>query len=229
MDIKEIFDRTILRSGQYLIRRPNLEMDEDSFRLLVDDALQIYTKAVPLHKAYSINMQSQRSFLFTDNFDSEIGRKPDWISQCFPLRSEGSVFGYNALNTTSFTNGQRNSELVDPIQAPWDYNKQNSTLTVPYSAYWKVTAVYNHKIEKIKVDNKDVYTIKTIDSSDQLFLKLVQAYFLQGIGRSRRAFTLNDLPIVMDAGEIASEGKALEDEVTELLKNTQKFYLAFGG
>ena len=54
--------------------------------------------------------------------------------------------------------------------------------------------------------------------------------FMIGIGRSRRAFTLNDLPILMDAGEIVSEGRELYREVIEEeLPKYQKFHLSYGG
>jgi hypothetical protein len=50
-----------------------------------------------------------------------------------------------------------------------------------------------------------------------------------GVGRSRRAFTLNDLPIIMDASEIVQEGRELYKEVIEEeLPKYQKFYLAYG-
>jgi hypothetical protein len=114
--------------------------------------------------------------------------------------------------------------LEDPVEAPWVYNKAVGTLTVPYSSKWRILACFYHIIEK----TDEVYEVKTITSHDHVFFKLLQAYFLQGIGRSRRAFTLNDLPIIMDASDIASEGKEMESSAMEELKNIQSFHLAMG-
>ena len=60
-------------------------------------------------------------------------------------------------------------------------------------------------------------------------MTLVRGMFLKGIGRSRRAFTLNELPILMDAGDLISEGEALVEKAEQQMQNHQKFRLASGG
>lgn len=226
MKITDIFDRILLRSGQFIIKRGNIDIDVDSFRILVEDALSDYSGAVPYSCDYDMNFNSTRSFKFPDDFDSELNRSPDWISEVTPISSHGSI--YSVLNQgLTATSRTAYSELIEPIQAPWDYNKKTKVLTVPYSAYYKVTGVYNHEIISEIIDGVEVYSIPTISREDQPFFDLLRAMFLIGIGRSRRAFTLNDLPITMDADQLASEGEALLEKATEALQNDQKFYLAF--
>ncbi len=222
MNINDIFDRILLRSGQFILRKSNVEIDVDSFRILVEDALAIYNKAYPFTKQYSIEIIYPRSVVLDENFDKEMGRSPDWVSEVTPIRYLGNSYNMGMRTTDTF--------LIDPIEAPWDYNKHTKLLTVPYSAFYKIVLCYYHQIDSKfdEITGETVYDIKTISAQDGIFFKLLQGMFLTGIGRSRRAFTLNDLPITVDASEMASEGKELIDEAKEEIKNIQKFYLAMG-
>lgn len=223
-----MFERILLRSGQFILKRKNVDIDLDSFRLLVEDTLAIYSKASPFDKKYDIPIgAANRHFTFDEFYDPDIKRVPDWISEVTPVRPIGpSVGGFGVvagINSTSNVN----PELIDPVQAPWDYCKP--VLTVPFSANYKVIAVYKHWIEKDETDpTKPKYSVPKITFDDNVFFDLLRAYFLQGVGRSRRAFTLSDLPIVMDADQMISEGDALLERAMEDLQNIQKFYLADG-
>lgn len=218
MTIDEIFDRILLRSGQYILRKARIEIDVDSFRILVEDALSEYSGFVPHTCEYTMNFNSSRSFTFPPDFDTTLNRSPDWLSEVTPISSFGSV-------STVFR--QRDcSELIDPIQAPWDYNKKTKVLTVPYSSYYKVIGVYEHEVSKVD-GSTNSYEVLTIDKGAQPFFKILQGMFLQGIGRSRRAFTLSDLPILMDADTLVSEGVEIVEKANEEMQDDQKFYLAY--
>ncbi len=70
-----------------------------------------------------------------------------------------------------------------------------------------------------------------VDGTDEdTFFALLTGRFLQTIGRFRRAFTIGEIPITMDASELVSDGlemaTAAEDDLTE---NQAKFYLAGWG
>jgi len=221
--IEDIFDRILLRSGQFILRKSRIDIDIDSFRILVEDALSEYSGFVPYEKPYTMDFNSQRNFTFPDGWDTDLNRSPDWIAEATPINSFGSI------NTILNYSGSPQNALIDPIQAPWDYNKVNKTLTVPYSAFYKVVACYEHEIVSEVIDGVTVYSVPTIDRKDQPFFDLLKGMFLQGIGRSRRAFTLNDLPILMDAETLASEGDEIMERALEGLQADQKFYLAFGG
>lgn len=227
MKIKDMFERILIRSGQFIMAKSKVEMDDDSFRILVEDALAVYSKSHPFEKFYVINSVFPRTFTFDEYFDPEMKRVPDWISEVNPATFSGISLA-NFYQGNSNYPGQR-SELVIPTECPWTYRKP--VLTVPFSSKYEVKAVFKHRVTKVPnldPNCKIEYEVITINEDDSVFFKLLQAYFLQGIGRSRRAFTLNDLPIIMDADAIASEGKELENEAKEELQNTQKFYLAMG-
>jgi len=230
MNIKDIFDRILLRSGQYIIKKSKVDIDIDSFRILVEDALADYSKAVPYDCEYDLDLNSVRNFTFPSDYDPDLKRAPDWLSEVSPISSFGSlhtVFGHRGEGTGV----QPYTRAEDPIEAPWDFNRKTKRLTVPFSAYYKITACYKHHIVETlnEQTGESDYDIPTITVDDQVFFKLLQAMFLLGIGRSRRAFTLSDLPIVMDADQLVSDGEQLLENAKEELNNVQKFHLSYGG
>jgi hypothetical protein len=227
MNIRDIFDRILLRSGQYIIRKAKVDIDVDTFRILVEDALADYSKAVPYECDYDLNMNASRNYVFPNDFDPVLLRSPDWLSEVTPISSFGSlhtVFGHRQ-SSDSYC-----SEVIDPIEAPWVFNSKTKNLTVPFSANYKVTACYKHRIvATLNTSTGETdFTIPTITIDDQIFFRFLQGKFLQGIGRSRRAFTLSDLPIIMDADQMVSDGVEMVDRANEDMNNVQKFHLAFG-
>jgi len=194
--------------------------------VLVEDALAEYNKHKPIDKIYNLELVSPRQYNWDLHLDPIFNRSPDWISECTPMK-------YGAVSISSFYMqnyyNQESQYLINPTEAPWDYTKP--LLTVPFSSRYKIIAVYNHTIEQVMDDQglpTNDWEIKSISSKDTHLLKLIQAYFLQGIGRSRKAFTLNDLPIIMDADAIAAEGNELEEKTLEGLRNSSKFHLSMG-
>jgi hypothetical protein len=211
----------------------NIELDVDNFRELVEDALDIYSDQVPFSREYEKDLTGSRNLTLDETFDPELGRKPEWLSEVHPIRTTGTFYGHylNSHNRSGYGSQYSTTELSEPTIAPWKYNKESGKLTVPYSGFYKIVGVYRHTIEKTQDDSGNMtWTVNTIGNRDQAFIKLCQAMFMIGIGRSRRAFTLQDLPILMDAAEIVSEGRELYKEVIdEELPKYQKFHLAYGG
>lgn len=227
MNIHDMFDRILLRSGQYIIKKAKVDIDVDSFRVLVEDALADYSKSVPHEVESLINLNNFRSFIFPVDYNEELQRRPDWLSEVTPTSSFGSyqsVLMYKPVEA-------RKIVAEDPVECPWVYNKQTHELVVPYSSYYKIIGCYKHIVVGTFNDEtgETDYDVPTISLDDQLFFKLLRGMFLQGIGRSRRAFTLSDLPIVMDADQLVSDGVEMEDKAREDLKDVQKFYLSYGG
>ena len=70
------------------------------------------------------------------------------------------------------------------------------------------------------------YDLPGITHRDHRFLKLMQGRFMQALGRSRKAFTLNDLPITSDAAEMVSSGKEIETEAITEINESGKWWLA---
>jgi hypothetical protein len=214
--VSEMFDRVLVRSGQYIIKPKYIELDVDRFRVLVEDACALYSKSRPFDRDYDINFRGNLQYTFTDTFDLELKRVPNWISEVKPT------------NLGRFYDSPYNSSSVsETIELPWVYEKP--VLTVPYYSMFRVKAVYKHIVESVPVENNTPeYEVKTITVEDDMFFKILQAYFLQGLGRSRRAFTHNDLPITMDADTLAGEAETMLNDIKEEIQNVQKFHLAIG-
>jgi hypothetical protein len=70
------------------------------------------------------------------------------------------------------------------------------------------------------------YDLPDITYKDHRFLKLVMGRFMQGLGRSRKAFILNDLPITSDAVEMVSSGREIENEAKTEMEENGKWYMA---
>lgn len=227
MDITDIFSRVLLKSGQYVLSSAKVDINIDAFRLLVEDSLAVYNRYSPADKLYNKEIYYPRQYDWSHDIDPEFGRVPDWVSSANPMRYGGGSIGGILLREAQL-NGQ--TELIDPIQSPWRYNKP--MLTVAHSARYELRGVYNHIIEEIipttHVDDTRQFDVRTISLADQAFFDHVRAGFLMGVGRSRRSFTLNDLPITMDADQICSDADTLEQKAMESMQNYQKFYLTQG-
>jgi hypothetical protein len=144
---------------------------------------------------------------------------PESIADVIPVRVLGSLpYGF-------MINQSLNSYLEERGMVPYTYRKP--VLTVPFSADFEVHMIWHHRLKEVP-NNPGTLGIDTITDDDDEFFALLSAKFMQAIGRSRRAFTLNDLPIISDAAEMVSEGKTLEDEAMQnLIDNKMKWYLAW--
>lgn len=187
----------------------------------MEDALADYSKVYPYVKDYVINMVDRR-FTFDEAFDEELNRVPDWIANCTPVLGIGNP----TMNPYQGLIGLNNRMSDEPFQAVHVYRKPK--LTVSHTGDWDVQACFKHKVIALEEDddisNETIYDVPTITSEDTVFFQLLQGLFLQGIGRSRRSFTLNDLPINMDADTLASEGESIEEKARENFQNIQKIH-----
>lgn len=225
MTINEIFDRILLRSGQFILRKSKIDIDPDNFRILVEDALAKYSGYVPHTYAHpDLDLNASRSFTFPEDYEPTLKVAPDWLSEVTPVSSFGSIGGVFVNRESQQNRYGTDSELINPVLAPWDFNKRTKVLTVPYSSFYNVISVYHHRVQKI--EGEEEYEVRTMDIQQHNFFKLLQGMFLQGIGRSRRAFTLSDLPILMDADTLVSEGENIVEKTEEKLQNDQRFYLS---
>jgi hypothetical protein len=221
--VDEIWERILIRSGQFILNRNKIELDPEKFVVLVEDALAEYNQSRPFDKTYNITIPT-RNFTFTDSFDPDLGIIPSMLAEVTPTRA------YNAnpfLYGTGFGSPlYNNSELIEPLQVPWDYTAPK--LTVPMNGDFKIIAIYPHRVVKDVSTLSDIHwKVSTISvNNDQHFFKLLQGLFLQGIGRSRRSFTLSDIPITMDADQLYSEGKEIEERALEDIHKNKKIYLA---
>ena len=224
-----MFKDIIVESGQFLINTDNIEIDHDRFKRLVRKALSTYSRFRPYTETIYSRTAVRRRMRLDDAMITSLTGKdylgaPDWISDVTPTR----LYGVNPYYIYKNLDPRRNPNLVEKTGMPWVYRKPE--LYLPISAEYSILAVWNHKIVETQDDiNGFEYDVPTLEENDSdKFMELLKGMFLQGIGKSRRAFTMNDLPILMDGEQIASEGLEIQREAMEDLENVQKFYLAWG-
>lgn len=256
MYLNDLFDAIIVRSGQFILTNDSIELDSGKFLRLVRVALGKYNRYCPHDEVFHLKMQANRRYTFDESFQPFAGGLtlgiPEAISSVTPTAIAGSPAfnlqfvngfgssGYGLRNVPKQSSpvdpnfalpgqNQVGSEQMEKSNFPWVY--QNNTLYIPYSADVEIIAFWNHPIiiDEADANNPERINLPTISYNDDQFLDLLQGMFLRALGVSRRAFTLNDLPLTTDGADIASEGQSLEEAAMEEIRNNKsKFYLAYG-
>ena len=223
MLLKEIKDEVIIgRSGQFILEPENLEIDDSKFLILVRSCLRKYNRHSPAHGKTNITA-SGTSYLFLEADSIGI---PDWIAAVLPLASGGSFGAFH------HTHGSHNSNVWGPelVKRKFTWEYRTPTLYLPYSGTFDVTWVRNHRVTQNDNEQNQIASFGVDGTDEDTFFALLTGRFLQTIGRFRRAFTIGEIPITMDASELVSDGlemaTAAEDDLTE---NQAKFYLAGWG
>lgn len=227
-NLQNLFDRVLIDSGQFILPQDKVELDVKKFKILVDMVIGIWNKYNPIYTHLYKDITTQRQYKFdTTNTPfvtwkgkptTSVKGAPVWVTEIQPIRVSG-VYPYWLRDYD-----RPKSNLDIKTEFPWEY--RNPILTVPVSGEYDVFAVYHHTLVEVSTEQSTDYMIETVDDTDDHFLNLLKAKFLVGLGRSRRAFTIQDIPITTDASELVSEGKDLEKETMDLIKENASFFLA---
>ena len=193
LTLEELFNLILIRSGQFLIGKDDVELDYDKFETLVKKTLKTYSKYKPIREKLFITLTNYQ-YTFTENI-------PYYISDVNPCYS--TVF--NPLLQIATQSG--NVPFVE-----WEYRKP--TLYTNFNGKAEVVAWFEWEIKTVDSGKK------FIELEDELYLDLITAEFLMGLARSRRSFSLNDLPITNDSEILASEGQKLYEDTIETLRQT---------
>ena len=226
MNVREIFDRVLTESGQYLFTLDNIEVKTHSFVQLVRSTLAAVNKHCPPDAVLNLPISGGRDYTFTENQLDCNGVQvgiPDYIYDVTPVSVSGVV---PAILRDTF---QINPELSDKATLPYIYRKP--TLTVAISADFEVKSVHKHKLTSDAANSSDPtrWRVDTLTQEMDEFFALLTAKFIQTVGRSRRAFTLEDLPISSDADTMVGDGKEMEQEAIEQLQNNTAIHIGIGG
>jgi hypothetical protein len=218
MTLQELFDRVMINSGQFEFGNDRIDLQEEKFKILTEMCVGVYNGYSPINTHIFKEINFSRQYTFTESNTPE--GIPEEIVDLVPVRISG-VLPYYLREYD-----RPKSQLDIKVEFPFVYRKP--TLTVPISAEYDLHVIYKHKVTSIGDSDQPKYEIKTLSDGEDEFINLVTGKFMQIIGRNRRAFTLNELPITSDAAELVSEGKEIEREALEdLIENKGKFYLAW--
>jgi len=220
MLLTEIADHVMLESGEFIIGSMDLTLiDQTKFWNLVRRELAYYEKYKPLTRQTTITCDST-------TYAFPTGSDPDWISSIVPVGIPTGMGMQNMIDSlVNSSDSIRNSR-----QFIWRYEKPK--IFVSEAGKMDVTGIYK-RVTEVLFDPNDntVMTdvrIDDITESDSQFFNLVIGKFLIAVGRSRRAFTLQDMPIEMDASDLITEGQDIYQSAKESLQERSKWWEAVG-
>ena len=232
----------LIRGGQYILTPTNVTLDQDRFVTLVRDSLRFFNKYCPRSTKFNLFVPGGGGgggiFIFTDDFaaNGETLGIPHMISGVVPVRLSGTI----PLSLRAFFGGATSldgrtlvdSSIYDVTKNPYPVEFRNNTLYTPLEGDHDITALYLHQVTSEVVDGRTVYDVPGVDVLDgtyENFFELLFGKFLQALGRSRRAFTIQDLPIQTDASELVAEGSRIEEQTKrDIIENDHAFYEAWG-
>lgn len=232
MTLREIFEHVLIMSGACAVGEANIELNIDQFKMIVNQCVAYADKYDPDVIKITVSSGAGRAYTFTGSEDPRgYNRIPKWISDAVPI---GGTSG-------SSLPGNWNTILgwVNPMSLAnhfvWSYN--GDILYLDRGGSVQLDACYGHPAIPIEQifdvegggQQKKVidYNYPTIDLHKDPFLYMVQGYFMQGIGRFRRAFTLQDLPVTLDASQLTDEGTRIVEESKRMYtEDSSKFFLA---
>lgn len=234
MKLQEIFERVVVESGQFLLNSGELELNEDNFAILVRATLSVYSRYSPVSHMFYVDMTSVRNFSFTlgntrwEKFPN--GKIPDSVFDCIPVRGAWILPSYyyqyyQYFNFRNHMSAQSDSRIKQPY--PFIYRKPK--ITIGISSFAEVHVLLRQEVRMEEEGGVTKYYVDSIDDlTDSLFFDLLTAKFMKAIGRQRRAFTLSDVSLLLDAPQLVAEGDAMEKDALQLLTDNNKWYLAWG-
>jgi len=219
--LSELEEIVMIESGEYLLLNiENLTLTTAKFWAMVKRVLKYYEGKCPFVYKHNLTVSSGK-YTYQDSVSYG---PPDWISSVVPTTSSNIMDVYSVLSNKV---AGETSLLEIPRGFVWKY--ENPNLYVSEDGIMDVVECHAHQYTETD-DSAGVLqevTISTItQKDDSKFIDLVLARFLMMLGRSRRAFTMNDLPITSDGDQLVSEGQELWRDTVEKLEETDKWYLA---
>lgn len=224
--LDELTDLVFLESGEFIIGDLDaLNLDREKFWLLSKRVLGVYNK----YRAYTVNHNitvSAGLYVYTTSSTYGI---PSWISAVVPVQVTNVIDIYRYHQKAVSEKIDEYTLLEIPRGFEWRY--EDPKLYVTEDGIMDVTEHHNHDYTETTTDGGVLTGVafSTLDiTEDRFFIDLLVARFMIAVGRSRRAFTLNDLPITMDASELVTEGNELWDRTIEKLEETGRWWDAIG-
>lgn len=190
-----------------------LQLDHNRFYRLVRRCIGIYEGYRPLEKRFNLTTTQKHTFRETDTPNGI----PSWVSAVIPI----------GIPIAPFANLQNSGEM-NPGTFIYRYDKPD--LYLSQSGSVDVSAIFPY-LNSANITSTGA-VIEQVDMPDidemehEHLIDLLCGHFLVSIGRSRRAFTVDDVQISNDAAEMVQEGQDRISEAKEALGERSKWWLA---
>ena len=240
MKLTELVQYVLLESGQFIVSTTldAFMLDMDKFWLLTKPTLREYAKFRPYTWKRNQYLSGKHVFSTVIEDDSlpEAEQKiietiPRWISSCLPVGFANALnvpgahifraaVGYDPLN-------RMGKNLEQPSSWIWKYEKP--VLYVPYTGDLDLTMHGDYIVYEEYATGGALKEVDIPDLEyDDVFVKLVTGKFLVAVGRSRRAFTLTDIPVALDSETLVGEGNDMIAEAKESLRENSSWHYSLG-
>lgn len=220
---QELIDYVLLESGQYMAPLEATLLTDTHVARIVTRELSLYSKYRPVSREVfvSANVSGEVNFktLSTDEKERDI---PMMITN---VRVPHGEYGISPAAIANYSYSPVTRErLVEAPTSNFDYRKP--ILYLAGSGGYKLTAHYSRYFDYAEINGKLDGVISDISfEDDHLFVEMLIGKFLQYVGRSRRAFTIDNLPITYDSSEMVSEGQEKYNEAYRVLtEENSKWY-----
>lgn len=223
MLLTELIDAVVTNTGQFILSDdPDDVFDcnnisKPRFWNLARRALLIYQKHVPVSRKLSVQVDQ---LVYEFGVGSPLIDPPVWISSVIPVGNTGGIFSPHIIF-------DRNSELV-PRTSTWEY--RSPKLYTMEDGYMDVTGHYNYTITPTVDGNGKLTEVDIVEltEADNLYIDLVTAHFMIALGRSRRQFSAQELPIQIDTESMVEDGKELLEATQEALLVKSRWWESIG-
>lgn len=195
---QDILDQVMLESGQYISDLQATLLNKIKFESLIKKELLLYSRYVPKKETRFGRLYNLKTF--TMDID---GYVPEAIVD---IRTDRMI-----------PSGVSLTPMPAPVHSyHWRYEKPTLYFRYPDGDYI-FSYIGNHEYKDGKIDSIDLH---------DRFFNLLVGRFLMTVGKSRRAFTIDEIPINTDASEMISEGKEMYDAAIEEIRENSSFQVA---
>jgi len=215
MKLTDIIDLTFTNSGEFIVGSlTDVLLDMDKFWGMTKMVLKDYQKYQPIAKKKVTSVSS----FSVDLTDVTYG-VPKWVSSVIPVGVPSSN-PVVALQFMQAGGGLEPRPMLWEYRSPKLYTSEDGDMEVTSCFEYPFTITGSNPITEVDIPD--------ITEEDKRFLDLVLGRFLIAVGRSRRAFTLTELPVQMDGSELVQEGTDILERVNEDMRENSKWYEALG-
>lgn len=198
--IDQIVEILLLESGQYISDLDATLLDIPKIELMIKRELGIYSRYMPNKVTTQGHLYDKK--VFTVELDGCI---PNNIVD---IRTD-------RFNFVGYTT----APIPGPVHSYyWRYDKP-----VLYFRYPEGEYLYSYIAPHVYDETNKILPTIEIHSK---FITMLMGRFLMSVGKSRRAFTIDEIPINTDADSMLNEGKDIYDSAIEEVRLNSAFNLA---
>lgn len=243
MKLTELFQYVVTATGEHLLGDPeDFGLTLDTFWQSIQPDFEEYERFYPLTKTIHVEINTNNmlggKYDFSkdpnnigydpdDTVSSVNGAMPEWISRVVPVNQTRMLM--NPLWWRLAGNFASPSRLIVPRTMLIDYRKPYLYITEP--GRFEVQAHYRRLLEYSYGGTEEDPILQDVEihnlERSKIFLDLMVARFLLTVGRMRRSFTYDRLPITVDGNKMVDEATVMYEQARRNMAMCQAWTKAF--